>query len=135
MGGAMVGLQALTTYLSFGSTVGTTLGADGDPTNEIRTGINTVYRLVENGTTRYVGITKDFYRRAGEHLRGSGWEIRPILGLENLSKLDARAVEQVLIEQYGLNNLYNQINSIASSNPIYSQAITRGLEILRTIGF
>lgn len=44
MGGAMVRLQALTTYLSFGSTVGTTLGADGDPTNEIRTGINTVDR-------------------------------------------------------------------------------------------
>jgi hypothetical protein len=52
-----------------------------------------------------------------------------------LSRYDARAVEQVLIEQYGLNNLYNQINSIASQNPIYSEAVRRGIEILYIIGY
>ena len=101
---------------------------------EVSTGANVVYRLLENGTTRYVGITNDFFRRAGEHLE-RGWSITPIQGLENLSRIDARAVEQTLIEYYGLGNLYNSINSIAASNPIYQQAIQRGTEILQTIGF
>ncbi len=135
MGGAMVGIQALAAYVGTGTTIGTVLNADGDPTNEIRTGFNVVYRVVENGVSRYVGITNNFLRRAGEHLGERGWTIRPIQGLENLSRYDARAVEQVLIEHYGLSNLYNQINSIATSNPIYSEATRRGLEILRSIGF
>jgi len=134
IGGATVGIQALAAYLGIGTTIGTQLGADGDPTNEIRTGINVVYRVVENGVTKYIGITNDFFRRAGEHLSKKGWVIRPIQGLENLSRYDARAVEQVLIEQYALNNLYNQINSIATSNAIYPESIRRGMEILRTIG-
>ena len=108
-------------------------GADGDPTNEIQTGINTVYQLVENGSTRYVGVTNNFMRRAGEHMSQKGWQIEPIQGLENLSRYDARSVEQVLIERYGIGNLYNQINSIATTNPIYQKAIERGTEILKHI--
>jgi len=104
-------------------------------TNTINTGTNTVYRYIQNGVTKYVGITNDFERRAGEWDRARGWQIEPFPGLkENLSRFDARAVEQVLIEQTGLSNLYNQINSIATSNPIYTQAIQRGTEILRMIG-
>jgi hypothetical protein len=53
---------------------------------------------------------------------------------QNLSRADARAVEQVLIERIGLPNLANQINSIAASNPGYANAIQRGMEILRMIG-
>ncbi len=109
--------------------------ADGDCTNEINTGTNVVYRYVENGVTRYVGITNDFVRRAGEHLRTRGWKIVPIRGLEHLSRSDARAVEQVLIEHYGLENLYNRINSIAVGNPTYQGAVQRGTEILKRIGF
>ena len=109
--------------------------ADGDCTNEINTGTNVVYQYVENGVTRYVGITNDFVRRAGEHLRTRGWTIEPIQGLERLSRSDARAVEQVLIEHYGLENLYNRINSIAVGNPIYQGAVQRGTEILKRIGF
>ncbi len=60
-------------------------------------------------------------------------------GLEHLSELDARAVEQVLIETFGLQKnggmLLNRINSIAQSNPVYGQSIARGIEILQTIGF
>jgi len=108
---------------------------DGDCSNEVRTGTNVVYRLIENGTTKYIGISNDFSRRAGEHLRGSGWSITPIQGLENLSRYDARAVEQVLIEHYGLDNLYNMINSIATSNSIYQEAIQRGTMILQSLGF
>jgi hypothetical protein len=112
--------------------------ADGDPTNEvqtIQTGANTVYRYVQDGVTRYIGITQDFARRAGEHLCERGWTIEPIPGLDQLSRFDARAVEQVLIEFYELGNLYNKINGIAPSNPIYRMALERGGEILRIIGF
>lgn len=110
---------------------------DGNPTNEIQsvqTGINTVYEYVENGASRYIGITNNFARRAGEHLSSKGWDIRPLPGLDNLSRFDARAVEQVLIEQNGLANLYNKINSISIRNPIYDEAIIRGLKILEKTG-
>ena len=134
MGSAIIGVQALVAYFGAGTTVGTALIADGDPTNEIRTGVNTVYQVVQNGVTKYVGITNDFVRRAGEHLRTRNWVIEPIQGLENLSRADARAVEQVLIERYGLLNLSNQINSISPNNPLYNDSILRGLDILKTLG-
>jgi hypothetical protein len=44
-------------------------------------------------------------------------------------------VKQVLIEQYGLANLYNRIYSIRFNNPIYPDAIQRGTDILKIIGF
>ncbi len=54
------------------------------------------------------------------------------------SHVPTRAVEQVLIETYGLGTnggtLLNQINSIAESNPIYEQAIQRGSQILQQVG-
>lgn len=100
----------------------------------INTGTNSVYSLVENGVTRYVGITGNMGRRTAEHLSQWGWTVYPIDGLQNLSRFDARATEQVLIERYGLPNLYNQINSIAAKNPIYTEAISRGKEILVIVG-
>ena len=130
---------------------GSSLCTDGDCTNEvqiakqvveegfektsqsIQTGTNTVYRLVENGITKYVGITNNFGRRYLEHLSTHNWRVEPIDGLEQLSRFDARAVEQVLIEHFGLPNLYNKINSIANSNSIYSTAVQRGRDILNTL--
>ena len=103
--------------------------------NTIYTGANYVYRVVENGVTKFVGITNNLSRRAIEHLSKTGWVIERIPGLENLSRFDARAVEQFLIEQYGLSNLFNKINSIAQANPIYENAIQRAGEILRNISF
>ena len=103
--------------------------------NMIDTGANYVYPVVENGVTKYVGITNNLSRRAIEHLSNTGWVIERIPGLENLSRFDARAVEQFLIEQHGLSNLFNKINSIAQANPIYENAIQRAGEILRTITF
>jgi hypothetical protein len=110
------------------------LGADGNPFNEIRTGSNVVYRYVEEGVTKYVGITGDFAQRQAQHLSQRAWDIRPIQGLEHLSRYDARAAEQVLIEYYGLDNLYNSINSIATTNPIYADALRRGQYILEVCG-
>ena len=109
--------------------------AAADCPGKIQTGINTVYRYVVDGVTKYYGITNDLVRRTGEQYQALGGKIEPILGLENLSRFDARAVEQVLIEQAGLPNLLNKINSIAQSNPIYPEAIRRGGEILESIGF
>ncbi len=134
LGAGAAGIYPLLAHLGTATTLTTTLSADGDPTNEVRTGVYTVYQVVQNGVTKYVGITNDFVRRAGEHLRTRSWVIEPLQGLEHLSRADARAVEQVLIEKYGLANLYNQINSISPNNPIYHDAILRGLEILRIIG-
>jgi hypothetical protein len=84
----------------------------------------------------YVGITSEFAIRYATHLRTKGIFIEKVL--QGLSKADARAVEQVLIEMYKLGGkegqvgqLLNKINSIAKSNPIYEQAILRGAEILK----
>ena len=87
---------------------------------------------MEKGIIRYIGITNDFARRQAEHLRASGWEIEPYI--TDLSRNAARAVEQVLIEYYGLDNLYNKINSIAPSNTIYQGAIGIGKFILGLFG-
>ena len=111
----------------------------GITTQTIATGENTVYQSVnEMGTVQYVGITNDIERRAAEQMAEKGIQIKGIPGLGNLSRYDARAVEQVLIEQYGLGKnggtLLNQINSIAPSNPIYQQSTQRGLEILDAVG-
>lgn len=108
--------------------------------NSVNTGSNIVYQSIdEAGNVQYVGITNNLERRAAEHLGSKGIEIDAIPGLQNLSRADARAVEQVLIENYGLGKdggtLLNKINSIGESNPIYNQAVERGREILRTIGF
>ncbi len=54
--------------------------------------------------------------------------------LDDLSRKEARAVEQVLIERHGLVNLDNKINSIAKKNPIYDDAIKVGKEVLNKFG-
>jgi uncharacterized protein with PIN domain len=93
-----------------------------------------VYRILgEGGETIYVGITNNLERRAGEH----GAVLQEIIG--GLSRADARAVEQRLINEYGLSKeggtLLNKINSIAKKNPIYGKALVRGEQLLRSAGF
>ena len=100
---------------------------------------NTVYRSVDaNGETQYVGITNNINRRAAEHLVQTGMEIKQIEGLSGLSRYDARAAEQALIEKYGFSSnggtLRNIYNSIAKLNPNYSAAIERGLQLLQSVG-
>ena len=99
-----------------------------------------VYRSVNAaGLVQYVGITVDLEVRAAAHLAEKGIEITSIPGLSNLSRPDARAVEQVLINTYGLGKnggaLLNQINSISKTNPIYESAIQRGTELLIQAGY
>jgi hypothetical protein len=93
-----------------------------------------VYRYIKDGVTLYVGITGDFARRSYEHLSQRGWNVFPIEGLDDLTYLEARGVEQALIEYHGLANLINKINSISPSNPIYPEAVQQGVEILKALG-
>ncbi len=100
---------------------------------------NVVYHSVVDGKTIYIGITNNLERRAAEHLAKKGIIIDGIPGLTNLSRADARAVEQVLIEAHGLSKnggtLINKINSIAKTNPRYADALTRGRELLHLVGY
>ncbi len=102
-------------------------------------GGNVVYHSVVDGRTIYIGITNNLERRAAEHLAGKGIVIDAIPGLANLSRADARAVEQVLIEFHRLSKnggtLINKINSIARTNPRYAAAIVRGRQILQQVGY
>jgi RHS repeat-associated protein len=106
-----------------------------------RGGNNLAYRSVNAaGEVDYVGITNNIGRRAAEHLRSPrALSVQPVPGLDNLSRADARAVEQVLIETHGLarngGSLLNRINSIARSNPGYADAIARGAQLLRRAGY
>lgn len=95
-------------------------------------------RSAPNGDRpQYVGITNDLARRATEQLRHKGIHIDEFM--TGLSREDARAVEQALIELHGLQRnggtLLNRINSIARSNPKYAAMLQRGLELLESIGY
>ncbi|MHB9089727.1 MAG: GIY-YIG nuclease family protein, partial [Thermoleophilia bacterium] len=108
----------------------------GDSTEDLAT----VYRSFdEAGNVNYVGITNNMRKRAAAQERVRGIEIERIKGLENLSRAEARGVEQALIEHLGLpknrGTLINKINSIAESNPIYEDAVKRGRELLGRIGY
>ncbi|MGY3299801.1 filamentous hemagglutinin [Pseudomonas sp. TE6288] len=104
-------------------------------------GKNCVYSCVVDGVTRYVGITSDITKRGQAHLREKGIVIEQIPGLKNLSRSDARAVEQTLINYHGLGKdggtLLNKINSIsATKNPSkYERALVRGAELLKKVGY
>lgn len=97
-----------------------------------------VYRSVNAaGEVQYVGITNNFLRRAVEH--SGKFLIERIPGLSRLTRFQARAVEQCLIEYHGLakngGTLLNRINSIAASNPRYAEALREGARILRKAGY
>lgn len=107
-----------------------------------KAGKTLVYESIDplTGKVQYVGITNDFIRRSGEHMRTKGITINRIPGLQNLSRADAKAVEQVLIEHHGGakssgGSLINLINSISKTNPEYAAQLKRGLELLRTAGY
>jgi RHS repeat-associated protein len=101
----------------------------------------TVYRSIDptSNKVQYVGITNNFVRRAAEHLAQKGIRIQRIRGLSNLSRYDARSVEQVLIEIHGLQKtggtLLNKIHSISKKNPAYAKRLRRGFELLAKAGY
>jgi RHS repeat-associated protein len=82
-------------------------------------GTNVVYQgFNKAGVVEYVGITsRDAAVRFGEHLSSgtakSLLQYRVVDGATGLTRTQARVWEQTLINQYGLNNLFNVRNSIA----------------------
>ncbi|WP_062061775.1 RHS repeat-associated core domain-containing protein [Aquimarina longa] len=98
-----------------------------------------VYWAMRNGKIIYVGITNSFARRSAQHLSKKGIKIKEIdKSLKNLSRDDARAVEQVLIEFFDLGGkkgqtgqLLNRINSIAEKNKKYTEALKKRERIVR----
>jgi hypothetical protein len=113
--------------------------AQGPGGGNSSSGETSVY-ISQNKATKevqYVGITDAIARRTAEQFRQRGIHIEKLM--ENLSREDARAVEQALIEIHGLSKnggtLMNRINSIARSNPKYAAALRRGLELLESIGY
>ena len=93
----------------------------------------TVYRIVDDGKTVYVGITNDIMRRGREH----GADLKEIVTMG--SRNDARAVEQALIEHYGLEKnggqLLNQRNSISPRIPGFADKVQFGFEVLSAINY
>jgi RHS repeat-associated protein len=99
---------------------------------------NLVYQSINAaGDVQYVGITANFAQREAAH--AARLAIQRIPGLQNLTRAEARAVEQALIENFGLGKnggtLLNQINSIAASNPIYGNSLKVGIQILKNVGY
>ena len=102
-----------------------------------------VYLAKRGGQIIYIGITNNFARRAAQHLKGKHKLVIQEIdeGLTTLSRSDAKAVEQVLIEIFGLGGkagqtgkLLNRINSISEKNKVYAESLKRGKKILESLG-
>ena len=101
--------------------------ADLDKLSSVGTGNNYVYKTVVDGEVTYVGISNNVIRRAAQH--GTTRNITAVL--RGLSRYDARAIEQYLIECYrGTGNLTNIINSISPQNSCYGAALLRGYSLV-----
>lgn len=98
-----------------------------------------MYRSVnrQTGLVEYVGITDWFAIRAAYHLLTRGFHIEKLI--KGLSRTDARAVEQALIEIHKLGKdggtLLNKINSIAKTDANYASRVQRGYDLLRSVGY
>jgi hypothetical protein len=91
-----------------------------------------LYRAFDNVTGKiYYGITNNLKRRGSEHAR-NGITIQPIPLLENVPRNVARAAEQVKINQDGLANLANKINSISPKNQ--AKFVKEMAEALKLLG-
>ncbi|CYU93344.1 Cell wall-associated polypeptide CWBP200 [Streptococcus suis] len=87
---------------------------------------NMVYFGVKDGVPVYTGITKQpIENRLAQHIRG-GKDIDELIPLyEGLTRNQARALEQSLIENpLGTSNVLNKINSISPNNVFYDDALS-----------
>lgn len=55
-----------------------------------------VYNCIVDGMARSIAIAYDIAKRGQSHLRQKGIVVSKIRGLDNISRADARAVEQAL---------------------------------------
>lgn len=83
----------------------------------------------------YIGKTIDFTRRASQHLNGpANRVIKPVQGLTNIPVQYLRAVEQALIEKYGIANLDNIRNAAKPGSAYYNEFINIGREYIKKAG-
>ena len=115
------GVEFSAYFLVPGGAEGTALFRGGEEAVEL--GTHLIYRGIDiEGVVRYVGITgREALERFAEHLNafGTGKELlryEVVEGLTGLSRMEAKIQEQMLINEYGLANLLNKINSIAPKN-------------------
>ena len=80
----------------------------------------------------YVGKTNDIIARLAQHLRdGKSFSyLRKISGSENLTPHQARAIEQIIIENNP--NYQNVYNSISNRRDIYEGAIEWAINFMKT---
>ena len=78
----------------------------------------TVYKLIDNnGETKYVGRTNNPARRANEHKKTPGKsDLKMVQVASGLTKIEARAMEQIVISAYTLDYLVNARREIAIGN-------------------
>jgi len=94
---------------------------------------NVVYYGLQNGEEVYTGITKqDLAKRLYQHNYGGKNLDDLVAQVEGLTRNQARAVEQYLIEN-GSANALNQINSISTSHRFYDDAKKWAEEFLKTL--
>lgn len=113
--------------------------AEKDAASLTQNNVSVYQSIGSDGSVQYIGITNNIGRRAAQHMNQKGIVIEELPGLTDLSRADAKSVEQVLIEKYGLNknggSLSNKINSISPNNDIYEESIARGKELLKEAGY
>jgi hypothetical protein len=118
--------------LQFFGSKDSTKAADNVPSSLLKGPSNThVYYGIKNGEINYVGITKNPIKRAAQH--GERFDRLDILTEEPLTRRQARAIEQVLINRNS--NLSNKINSISPKQIWYKKAVEWGEAWLKERGY
>lgn len=78
--------------------------------------------------------TPPFARRAAEQVAERGIRIERLSsGLNNLTQVEARAVEQLRIIETGSEGTMNRINSIAYRNPLFSDLMILAEDVLEQV--
>ena len=108
-------------------------GSKGDAPDSLLQGDkeNHVYLGMKDNKPVYVGITKDVPTRQNQH--GDRFDLLNEITTEPLTRRQARAIEQVLIEQHP--EYENLINSIGSKRDWYDDAIEWGHKWLGEHGY
>jgi hypothetical protein len=95
-------------------------GVEKSLVNATERGTYSVYRGIDpiSGDVKYIGITKReasvrFAEHAASGTAKATLRYEVIKGAANLTKTEARVMEQNLINRHGLDNLYNIRNSIS----------------------
>lgn len=86
----------------------------------------------DSGEVVYIGITNDIKTRDYQHSsKNRPFKIEQYEELTDLTEGDARTIEQLLINEYGIDNLENKSNSISNKRKLYEPAVEHAREKLK----